>query len=609
MPLTLHHVGAAAPDDPNRRLLGDVTLAFEDGTVTLLVGHTGSGKSTLLQLLAGLRPPSSGDIRLDGEPLWRRRRVARPQLLRLGLTFQFPEQQLFARSVRQEFGYSLRPYGLAAMEKERRIQSACDDLGLGAAFDPDRSPLALSGGQRRRLALATTAAALPDWLLMDEPTAGLESAAAKELLRYVQARRAAKSGTIIATHDLDLFLPIADRVIVLDRGTIAADGTPAALCGNPEPFVQAGVGLPGCVLLSHALARHGVSVTNEGKLSPEDMADAIAARLKERQSGCTLRESGNVPRRNGVGNGQAERASLHLISAEHPVGIPHTESKANEADLYAPLSPQSQAASLSREGAHRPDAAKSLWYRLDPRTNWLLYLFIVIGTMLQSSWLGLGCAALPIAAAYIGLSRSALAGAVKILKPLAWFMLISIGLAGLEWMAAGRFPFVGFSLENSLVTGLNVFRLFLITFASYWFAAATPYGRMVQGLAWGLGYAKRLKLPTDSFALAVSLMFKFIPMIVREWQRFSDIVRARGKAAIRPGAVRGRDMPALVVPLLLALFHRAEEMTAALEMKKIGRRTALFNHTESLRLTRADGIAIVSGILLLGGLAALRKLT
>ncbi|WP_088834229.1 ATP-binding cassette domain-containing protein [Paenibacillus tyrfis] len=584
MPLTLHNVSAAAPDEPNRRLLSDVNLTFEDGTVTLLVGHTGSGKSTLLHLLAGMRPPSSGDIRLDDEPLWRRNRVTQPLLLRLGMTFQFPEQQLFARSLRQEFGYSLRPYGLTVTEKERRIQSACENLGLGTAFDPDRSPFALSGGQRRRLALATTIATSPDWLLMDEPTAGLESAAAKELLRYVQARRAAKGGMIIATHDLDLFLPLADRVIVLARGTIAADGTPAALCGNPEPFVQAGVGLPSCVLLSHALARNGIAVMDEGKLSPEDLADAIAERLKERR----------------------RVAVKSALPAEHPDGIPQIESQSDESALHVPLPPQSQAAGLSQEGAHPPAAANSLWYRLDPRTKWLLYLFIVIGTMLQSSWLGLACAALPIAAAYIGLSRSALLGAAKLLKPLAWFMLISVGLAGLEWTASGSFPFVGFSLEHSLATGLNVFRLFLITLASYWFAAATPYGRMVQGLAWGLGYAKRLRLRTDSFALAVSLMFKFIPMIVREWQRFSDIVRARGKAAVRPGAVRGRDMPALVVPLLLALFHRAEEITSALEMKKIGRRTALLGHSESLRLTRADGIAIVSGILLLGGLAALR---
>lgn len=584
MPLTLHNVSAAAPDDPNRRLLSDVNLTFEDGTVTLLVGHTGSGKSTLLHLLAGMRPPSSGDIRLDDEPLWRRNRVTQPLLLRLGLTFQFPEQQLFARSLRQEFGYSLRPYGLTALEKERRIQSACEDLGLDAAFDPDRSPFALSGGQRRRLALATTIATSPDWLLMDEPTAGLESAAAKELLRYVQARRTTKGGMIIATHDLDLFLPLADRVIVLDRGTIAADGTPAALCANPEPFVQAGVGLPSCVLLSHALARNGIAAMDEGKLSPEDLADAIVERLKER---------GDVSVKSAP-------------QAEHSYKKPQIESQSDESELFASLPPQSLAAGLSEESAHPPAAAKSLWSRLDPRTKWLLYLFIVMGTMLQSSWLGLACAALPIAAAYIGLSRSALLGAAKLLKPLVWFMLISVGLAGLEWTASSSFPFVGFSLEKALATGLNVFRLFLITLASYWFAAATPYGRMVQGLAWGLGYAKRLRFRTDSFALAVSLMFKFIPMIVREWQRFSDIVRARGKAAIRPGAVRGRDMPALVVPLLLALFHRAEEMTSALEMKKIGRRTELLGQTESLRLARADGIAIVSGLLLLGGLVVLR---
>ncbi|KQX56714.1 MULTISPECIES: ATP-binding cassette domain-containing protein [unclassified Paenibacillus] len=547
MPIALQDIRVDAPDDSNNQLLKDISFNLSDGSLTLLIGHTGSGKSTLLQVMAGILEPTLGTITLDEQPLWHKRKVNQAHLLRLGLIFQFPEQQLFARSVRQEFAYSLRPYRLGADERERRIRAACADLDPRGVIAMDRSPFSLSGGEQRRLALATTFATAPDWLLMDEPTAGLEAAAVRELLRIIRARE--RGGCVIATHDLDTFFPLADRVLVLDRGALVFDGTPEELCRAPEVLTRAGVGLPSCVEAAIELARYGIAIAPD-RLTPELAAPAIAK---------ALRECGSASSR------PAPQAAAPSPQATCEAGV-------------APKPPQ------------------AVMLRLDPRAKWLLYLLLVIGTMQQQEWSGLAASMLLLGLAFLGLPRSALRGSMKIALPFLIFMFISILLAGLDWSTAeGQFP-LGFSAERGWSTALTLTRLLLVLMAGYWLAITTPYGQLVQGLNWALKYFRKFKLPVESFSLAVSLIFRFIPLILREWQQFSAIVRARGKASIRPGTVRSRDIPALVVPLLLAMFHKAEQMTIAMELKKIdGKQLLLRKNT--LQWRGMDTILVAMGIL------------
>ena len=392
---------------------------------------------------------------------------------------------MFARSVRQEFAYSLRPYRLGADERERRIRAACADLDPRGVFAMDRSPFSLSGGEQRRLALATTFATAPDWLLMDEPTAGLEAAAVRELLRIIRVRE--RGGFVIATHDLDTFFPLADRVLVLDRGALVFDGSPEELCRAPEVLTRAGVGLPSCVEAAIELARYGIAIAPD-RLTPALAAPAIAEALRERGS-----------------------------------------ASSRPAPQAAAPSPQA-----AREAGVAPKPPQAVWLRLDPRAKWLLYLLLVIGTMQQQQWSGLAASMLLLSLAFLGLPRSVLRGSMKIALPFLIFMFISILLAGLDWSTAeGQFP-LGFSAERGWSTALTLTRLFLVLMAGYWLAVTTPYGQLVQGLNWALKYFHKVKLPVESFSLAVSLIFRFIPLILREWQRFSAIVRARGKASIRP---------------------------------------------------------------------------
>ncbi|WP_261808130.1 energy-coupling factor transporter transmembrane component T [Paenibacillus sp. N3.4] len=316
-------------------------------------------------------------------------------------------------------------------------------------------------------------------------------------------------------------------------------------------LTRAGVGLPSCVEAAVALARYGIAIAPD-LLTPEQAAPAIAAALRERRS--------------------------------------------------APSAPQAAAPSTNatREASvAQVPPPQAGWLRLDPRAKWLLYLLLVIGTMRQQQWIGLATAALPIALAFIGLPRSALRGSLKIVVPFLAFILFSISLAGLDvTITEGHFR-LGFSVERSLSTALNLTRLLIVIISGYWLAVTTPYGQLVQGLNWVLQGLKKIKLPVESFSLAVSLIFRFIPMILREWQRFSAIVRARGKANIRPGAVRARDIPALVVPLLLAMFHKAEQMTVAMEMKQTnGKQTLIQKNLSKWR--SADTILVAGGLLCFG---------
>ncbi|CAH1213310.1 Energy-coupling factor transporter transmembrane protein EcfT [Paenibacillus allorhizoplanae] len=551
MPIVLKEVGVKAPDSPEVTLLQDISFTLQEGSVTLLIGHAGSGKSTLLQVMSGLLKPQAGSITVDEQPIWLKPMKADPkQLLRFGLTFQFPEQQLFARSIGQEFAYSLRPYKLAKEERDRRIRAATHALDPHGVFAMDRSPFALSGGEQRRLALATTFATAPDWLLMDEPTAGLEAAAVRELLRMLR-ERSGRGGLVVATHDLDTFFPLADRVLVLDHGELVFDGSPQELCRAPEVLARAGVGLPSCAEAAVEMARVGIAIAPD-LLTPALAASAILAALRE------------------AGSASAPAAPLAAASVAQP-----------------PRPAQRQAL------APEPPAPQAGWLGLDPRAKWLLYLLLAIGTMGQQGWGSLAVAAALVGCAFLGLPRSVLRGIRKIATSYAIFLIFSVALAGIE------FSPIGYSVDNGWSTTFILTRLFVVLMAGCWLAMSTPYSQLVQGLNWALKYLYKVKLPVASFSLAVSFVFRFIPLIMREWQQFSTIVRARGKASVRPGTVRVRDIPALVVPLLLGMFHKAEQMTVAMEMKQIDGTTLLLRK-DTLEWARADTVLVVVALLAWG---------
>ncbi len=247
--------------------LRGVSLSLEVGELSLVVGATGSGKSTLLRLLAGLYEPDAGEVRVDGE--------APGEPGRVGIVFQNPETQFFAETVLDDVLFG--PRNLKFPDAEEAAREALESVALPAATFGDRSPFTLSGGEARRAAVAGVLAMRPSYLLLDEPTAGLDRAGREAVLGAIAAART-RAGILVVTHDPEQFLPVTTRVLALSAGAPVFDGTVEELLANPEAYEAAGLELP-AVVQAQLLARKRGAFLPEIALDPAlAAANLIAAR-------------------------------------------------------------------------------------------------------------------------------------------------------------------------------------------------------------------------------------------------------------------------------------------------------------------------------------------
>lgn len=248
------------------RALSGVTLGLERGELLVIAGATGSGKSTLLKLLAGLLRPDCGVVRVDEEPP--ESRAARG---RVAIVFQNPESQFFAETLLADVGFG--PRNLGVPDPDASAASALAAVGLAPDVFGPRSPFTLSGGEARRAAIAGALAMGARYLLLDEPTAGLDARGRRDVLAAIDAERA-RAGVAVVTHDPDEFLASATRVLALDAGAPAFDGTVEALTEDPSAYEAAGLKLPD-VVRAQVLARDRGAVLPVIELEPEAAANAL----------------------------------------------------------------------------------------------------------------------------------------------------------------------------------------------------------------------------------------------------------------------------------------------------------------------------------------------
>ena len=209
--------------------LDNVSLFVEKGEFIGIIGHTGSGKSTLMQHLNGLLKPTSGQILLDGKDIWSDKKTTRQTRFRVGLVFQYPEYQLFEETVYKDIAFGPNNMGLSKEEIDRRVRESAKLVGLTEA-QLEVSPFDLSGGQKRRVAIAGVIAMEPEILILDEPTAGLDPEGREEILANIQAYRESKNATIImVSHSMNDVARLTDRLIVMNHARKAMDGTPAEI--------------------------------------------------------------------------------------------------------------------------------------------------------------------------------------------------------------------------------------------------------------------------------------------------------------------------------------------------------------------------------------------
>lgn len=236
--------------------LSDISFRADPGGIISIVGHTGSGKSTLAQHLNGLIIPQRGEVIVDGMRVAPKTPELRKIRRLVGLVFQYPELQIFGESVEEEISFAPLNWGLRGAEVKERVRGAMDSIGLDPAL-MSANPFELSGGQKRRVAIASVLAAEPCYLVLDEPTAGLDAAGAAELISLVRRFRQEGKAVVLITHDLGLALDISDTIIVLAAGRVSALGAPRLIAEKLCHTQVEGLVLPDILRLSFELRREG----------------------------------------------------------------------------------------------------------------------------------------------------------------------------------------------------------------------------------------------------------------------------------------------------------------------------------------------------------------
>lgn len=240
--------------------LEDISFSVQPGEFIGIIGHTGSGKSTLMQHLNGLLKPTSGQILLGSKDIWSDKALTRQCRFRVGLVFQYPEYQLFEETVYKDIAFGPTNMGLSNEEIDRRVREAAGFVGLTEA-QLQVSPFDLSGGQKRRVAIAGVIAMEPEVLILDEPTAGLDPEGREEILSNIQAYRKAKNATIMmVSHSMSDVARMAQRLLVLNGSRLAMDGTPREVFARAQELLDMGLDIPDVTRVFLQLQQMGLDV-------------------------------------------------------------------------------------------------------------------------------------------------------------------------------------------------------------------------------------------------------------------------------------------------------------------------------------------------------------
>ena len=257
-----------------RSAVDDMNLSMMDGEFLGIIGHTGSGKSTLIQHLNGLLKPTSGRILLQGRDIWADPKKIRDVRFQVGLVFQYPEYQLFEETVFKGIAFGPKNMGLDEADIDRRVRDAAAFVGLTEAM-LDKSPFELSGGQKRRVAIAGVIAMEPKVLVLDEPTAGLDPRGRDDILARIQDYHRAKNASVVlVSHSMEEIARNVDRIVVLSDSHVFMEGTPRQVFARADELEQVGLDIPQVTKVALALRRRGLPV-DTAVYTVEALRDAL----------------------------------------------------------------------------------------------------------------------------------------------------------------------------------------------------------------------------------------------------------------------------------------------------------------------------------------------
>jgi len=261
--------------------LKDISFTIEDGEFVGIIGHTGSGKSTLVQHLNGLLKPHSGSIFINDVDITKGKILMRDIRRKIGLVFQYPEYQLFEETVHKDVAFGPSNLGLPKEEVDQRVIEAINLVGLDYNEIGERSPFELSGGQKRRVAIAGVIAMKPEVLILDEPTAGLDPKAHKDVLEMIKKiHKTQKNITILVSHNMNDIAELVDKVFVMEKGTLAMEGTPRQVFSQSKKIKKMGLALPQATELMNKLRNRGFDI-KEGILTKDEAFFEMVRILKQ----------------------------------------------------------------------------------------------------------------------------------------------------------------------------------------------------------------------------------------------------------------------------------------------------------------------------------------
>lgn len=244
------------------KALDNVSFSVHRGEFIGIIGHTGSGKSTLMQQLNGLLKPTSGSVLLDGRDIWADKQQTRQARFRVGLVFQYPEYQLFEETVYRDIAFGPKNMGLSEEEIQRRVLEAAGFVGI-TQQQLQVSPFDLSGGQKRRVAIAGVIAMEPEVLILDEPTAGLDPVGRAEILQNIENYRKAKNATVMmVSHSMEDVARLTDRLLVMNGSKLAMDGPPQEIFSHAQELLDMGLSIPQVTQVFLHLQKMGLDVKN-----------------------------------------------------------------------------------------------------------------------------------------------------------------------------------------------------------------------------------------------------------------------------------------------------------------------------------------------------------
>lgn len=541
-------------------ILRDANITLNSGTLTLLCGQSGSGKSTLLQIAAGLEKPERGSVSYQADGISLDGNEARRKI---GIVFQMPEDQLFAGTVREDVEYGLKLQKVPRGDRFSLAEKALRMVGLEPSEFLDRSPFLLSGGEKRRVAIAGALALQPDFLILDEPTAGLDPEAAGTVRYVLQQLRDAGITILVSTHDLDLFFPMAEQVIVLRQGQISYTGDARELLTKSEILEDAGLELPAAASIARRLRQLGLPVNTA--LTVEELLPALHTVVLAR----------DMPRKPEASRSFEEQAACGAAQ--------------DAAAAFSRFEPQ---ATFNKQDT-------SLLEQLDPRAKWVGMVLLCISILSVSTIWGLMAAA-GASFAILRLGRISLRRVLKLVKPLLpmFLFVLVVGAVSFGEADAALGP-VGINYAGAARSGLGVSRFLLVLIVGIVFSDSTSGAPLREGLEWAIRPLRKIGVPTRDISLAVTIAVQFLPWVLERFWQLRKAVQSRGQDTIGIRRFSPAQLTVLMVPLLISLLKMGDELATAIESRGYNRQAERTSWYE-LCWSRKDTVSCLTTIFLAG---------